>query len=353
MFSLSSAPRRHRAARFGIPAVLTAAAMLLTGCSTSDAAPSPEDLGPLSKYLSAMYDEEEYTQEKFEAEQGNIEELVAECMTEEGFEYLPNVQSGNFYSPSEDGEDTGPDWGSQEFAENYGYGIIDYPGMEESNQQAEEYNDPNEEYTSSLSEKQLTAYYNALHGPGPNDEEMLAMEEGDGSYAYNWETAGCYGAAQHEAQGESGSSQDAYEDPEFAELFASMQDVWSVLYDENSDNEVVAKLNSEWQECMAEAGFTEYPSPNAVTNALYEEQNELYNSTSEDGEYQEPSKEARDEFKQREITIATADFACKKDLKYDAKIMTEQFELEQAFVDANKPALDALISKYSPKNDKK
>ena len=73
-------------------AALAASAMvfILTGCggASSDDKLSYED-SPLSQYLSAAWGgdlSQEEQQKKMEKEQAQVEELVAQCMADEGFE---------------------------------------------------------------------------------------------------------------------------------------------------------------------------------------------------------------------------------------------------------------------------
>lgn len=351
MFRTPTAPR---SARLIVSASIAAAALLLTGCSGGDSGTKETPEGPLTKYLSALYGDEEYTQERADKENLELEELVAKCMTQEGFEYVPNTQNtGVVYSSGD--EDSGPQWGSEDFVKEYGYGIVSWPGQEEmNNQDPTQSMDPNEPYVSSLSESEQTAFYEALYGPGPSDEELAAMddEEDGGSYEYNWETAGCNGSAQHEIQIDSGSADAAYEDPEFAELFESMQEVWSATYDDEVLNDGVTKLNRAWADCMAEADYSEFPSPTTVQEVLYDEYNALQMPDSDDGEYVEPSKDDLKKFKEREITIALVDFKCKQSNSYDAELLKIQNELEQEFVDEHKAELDALLAKYKPQASK-
>lgn len=345
--------RAHRSARLLLPAALAATALLLTACSGgSGSGDSKEpELGPLSKYTEALFDGEEYTQEKFDKQQLEVEELVAACMTKEGFEYTPNPANGGMAMATE-GEADGPEWGSEEFAKQYGYGIIDWPGREamEAQTDDEEYVDLNADYVMSLSESEQNAYYEALHGPQPTEEEMLEMEENE-SYEYNWETAGCYGAAQHEVQEDFSGYQAASEDPQYADLFTAMNEVWNVIYDEENPHEDVSKLNREWSDCMAEANLSEFSTPNAATQILYDEYEALQNPGGND-EYVEPSKADQKKFQEREIEVAVADAACKKKLSYDDQVTKLQFDIEQKFVDEHKAELDAMIAQYG-KNAKK
>lgn len=293
--------------------------------------------------MSALWGQEEFTQEKFDKQQQKTEELVAECMAKEGFEYTPNTNNGGVMMSSDD-EGDGPEWGSVEFAEQYGYGVVDFPGRETMTESPTEYTDPNQEYTDGLSPSEQTAYWETLNGPGPTDEEMAAMEEGDGSYEYDWKTAGCYGAAQHEVSLTESPAAAAQEDPEFADMFAAMQDLYGPL-NGSGDNAKLAEIDRKWADCMADAGFSEYPSPNEVMQSMHNEYSELSQS-GPDGEYKEPDAKAQKEFQEREISTAVADAQCKKDLGYDAKQREILFEIEQQFVDEYRAKLDALVAKY-------
>lgn len=329
--------------------------MLLTACSGAADGKSAAEEGPLSKYLSAFWDDEAYTQETYDKQNRETEELVAACMADEGFEYIPNTDNGGFLF-SDDEESEGPEWGSKEFAEQYGYGIIDWPGrdtQESSDEdQPDEYFDPNQDYVDALSESEQTAYYEALHGPQPTEEEWLEIEESGGGYEYNWETSGCYGAAQHEVQDETNGYQAASEDPEFSELLIAMQEVWTPFYDDQLLHEDVLKLNRDWADCMADKGLSEFSSPNAAQQTLYDEHNALQLPDGDAGEWVEISKDDEKKFQQREIEIAVADIDCKTKLSYDGKIEKLTFDAEQKFLDENKAELDAMIAKYGVKNTK-
>ena len=335
---------RTRSARIWLPATIALTALVLTGCSSSSKGTSAEiEEGPLDKYLSVLWDGEEYTQEKLDKDQLKIEELVAECMTKEGFEYKPNTQSGGVVISSEDEQD-GPVWGSEEFVKEYGYGIVNWPGMNDQTEDpSEEWVDPNQDYVESLSESEQQAYYETLHGTGPTEEQMAEMEE-SGSYQSDWTQEGCYGAAQHEVNGDMAA---AYEDPEFADLFAAMNEMYSGMWDEENPAPEIEKLNAKWSDCMAEAGYPDLTSPMTAQNSMNEEYYGLGGSTDE--EYKEPSKKQKDEFQKREIEMATADLSCKKKVDFEKTEQKIMFDAQQKFVDEHKSELEALTSKHSTK----
>lgn len=338
---------RTSSARYWVPAAVAVAAIALTGCSgggESTGGASAAEEGPLTTYMSALWDDEAMSQEKLDAENLKTEELVAACMTKEGFEYEPNTNNGGVVTMSDE-ESDGPEWGSEEFAKEYGYGIVDFPGGSAMAGPDEEYVDPNQKYIESLSESEQIAFNETLYGPGPTEEEMAAMEEG-GSFTSSWETQGCYGKAHHETQKDSPGGMAAYEDPEFAELFESMNEVYAAVASEDSMSPEIEQLNRDWSDCMAEAGYPDLTDPMTAQNELSDEYYSAQEFNDETGEVTEPSKSEKDAFQKREIEMATADFRCKKELKYDEKQQKVLFAAEQKFVDENKAALDALIAKH-------
>jgi hypothetical protein len=64
------------------------------------------------------------------------------------------------------------------------------------------------EVVDGVGEVLVLAYYEALYGPSPTEEEL----NDDGSYEWNWETAGCSGWAQHELNGEDPWSSGEHQD---------------------------------------------------------------------------------------------------------------------------------------------
>ena len=339
---MSLRPSTARAVRgFALPTVAIALAVALSGCTPDSGAKDQSEAGPLAEYLSALYDGEEYTQERLDAETAKTEELVAACMTAEGFEYQPNVQNGSTFISS-DQEPDGPEWGSVEFAEQYGYGFTDSPGMAEQPDDAEVYVDPNEEYVNSLSESEQQAYSETLYGP-PQTEESLSE---DGSYEYDWKTAGCQGAAQHEVMQDANGAMAAQEDPAFTDLFTSMNEMYGKLYDTENPTTEMRELFDRWASCMSDAGFGEFTSPDDAQNTVAMENSELYSAGTDGEEWVEPNSDQLQEFKKREIEVAVADATCKKQTSYNDEFQKITFAVEQEFLDAHRSELDALLAKY-------
>lgn len=315
--------------------------LALSGCAAAGSGGGGElsyEDSPLGTYTTALYGD--IDQEKLEAQQAEVEELVAACMKEEGFEYLPNTQNGGGVVMSSDDME---DRETEEWVASNGYGMIQSAEqMAEQQAQSEELVDPNAEYTASLSESEQAAFYETLYGPGPSEEEMEAMEAGDGSYEYNWETAGCQGAAQNEVQG---GAQDAYNDPKFAGLFEKMNE----LYTKAMEQPAVKELDAKWADCMADAGYSEFTSKSEAMMSISDAQNEFYENQEfdETGTPIAPDEAAMEELRQKEIDLALADFRCSEKLDYMQKSLEAQFALETQFVEDNKSELDALLAEYA------
>lgn len=353
--------------RFAVPAALIAGVLALSGCSSSDVASGNGDTkkaeseeGPLQKYMSVMWDSDQCSEEGQAKIHAKTEELVAACMTKEGFEYKPNVQTGGMEASGSDGESPWSGMGTLKYAETYGFGTIDWPGKDEMTDQQssqESYVDPNQKYLESLSASEVEAYNETLWGAdfgrGPIDD--------DEPYEYDWTKSGCQGAAQHETQP---TGADAYDDPEFKDLFARMDEMYSETSNDGETpaaNAEQAKLDRRWIDCMAESGY-DYTDTLQPANEFNDEWNEIQNAAfdSETGAYKEPSKadqknqeELTKKLQEREIKVAVIDAKCQEKLNYAKEAKRISHELEQKFLDENKVQLEAMLAKYGTKKQSK
>lgn len=328
---------RHRR---GAGAVAAAAALALTlaacgsgpaGAPDDGTSPEEEAMGPLSKMFMEAYgelDEDSMTQQ-----QARMEQLVAECMAEQGWEYTPVDYSqidGGMVAIEEDG----PEWGTEEYAQELGYGIATWDTTEATAEpvpegEDAEWQDPNSEYVESLSETAQEEYYAALHGPQPSIEDMES-----GEWEYDPANAGCYGKASEEVFNPGGEDgQNVFEDPKFEAL---IEDI-SRIYEQAEDDPRIAELRSEWTACMAEAGYAGLASPDDARDGIMTE----YDAMWQDGEPGGPALEALQE---KERAVALADFRCAKESDVDALMIEIQHELEQDFIDAHRAELEELLA---------
>ena len=313
-------------------------ALTLTGCAgnaSGDKGLSYED-SPLSTYLSAAWGGDlspEEQDKKMQEQNRKVEEYVAKCMSEEGFEYKPSTSSSSFVSSSD--VEWEPD--DKKWVEQYGYGIVHNPFGDSMPEEGEMPVDPNQDYVSSLSETEQTAYYETLYGPQPDESEIAE----DGSFEYNWEEAGCMGAAQHEVMGA-----DVWSDDEFADLRDKMNELWT----NSTESPEYKKIDTEWAACMTEAGEPGFTAQVDASMSISDEQGKLYEAAYGDGTenidpatIEDPSKSP--EMKalgERELKLAVVDLECRTKVDYRERTLKLQFDLEEKFIAENKAALEAF-----------
>ena len=306
-------------------AIAVVVSLAVAGCSASNSADKldPAD-SPLNEYLSVVYGSDR-DQDFYDKQQMEVEELVAVCMADEGFEYIPVDQSQGVVISTEDPEDTN----TEEWVATHGYGMSQTPEeIAEMDEGTEEFVDPNQPYLETLSESEATAYYEVLYGVQPSEDELNE----DGSYDYNWETAGCQGAAQHEVQGEN-----VYDQEEHKALFDDID----ALYTDMQTSPEMKELDAEWASCMADAGYTDYKAKQEAIQDVIDKSNAMWEG---DNAETGPTEEQQAEQREYEIEIALADFKCADAMDYIDKSTAIQFELEEQFIEDNKSELDAIVA---------
>ena len=350
--------RNRETMRITRPLVLTASAALLaaglTSCSQDGGGGglTYED-SPLNEYLSAAWGDDQSPEEyekQYEDQNRQAEELTAECMAEQGFEYTPNTSSGAVYSSSDDDYD--PE--SEEWVSQYGYGVFTNPwGDEEQVAEEDEYVDPNADYVSSLSESEQIAYNEALYGEQPSEE---AYEDPDFDWEnFDWDSLepGCNGIAWEEVQGED-ATQALYEE------YQPLLDRINLIYEDLQSAPEMSDLNAEWASCMADAGFAGYTVQTDAAQEFYDAQDEFYtdqNALSEEIDWDNATQEEIDAFYEendpsnspewkekgeREIEVALADLECREKTDYTEASLRIQFDLEEQFIADNKAELEAF-----------
>jgi len=302
--------------------------LLLAGCSgdesTSAAADEPES--PLAEYYEKLFPEQ--LSEDQDARMRESEAIVAACMQEAGFEYIPR-------DPATDGSgvvDMAPDeeYGTEEYAAAHGYNITTFD--QEAGPVTEEMVDPNEDYVSSMSESEATAYYEALYGAMSSEEFDPEAE----APAYDWTTSGCTGKAEHEVGGG-----ELYSDP----AFMSFQEDTMALYEKAQKSPETVALNAEWADCMADAGYADYQSPEDAMNDINERAMALYEGGSETEPM--PDEAAMDELREIELDTAVADYRCQEEIDYADTSQAIMAEFEQEYVDTHRAELDALVAEHA------
>jgi len=330
-------------------ALILLTSITLTGCGVGGKASADGDeaeVGPLGKYFEQAYGE--FDEDQSNRDMQRMEEIVAECMAEQGFEYIPidhSAQAG--FSVSS--EDLDVEWGSREFAEEYGYGITNDPFAElheSAPPPEEEFVDPNAEYIEAMSEAEAEAYFKALHG---NPE---VPDDPEAEYEYNWEENGCHGRANYEVY------EARMEDP----ALTSLEDEMSALWEQTRQDPRVTEATTAWIDCMGDAGYTGLATVDDAQMQISDKSNAVYEEAYGDGSMEEmPSEEdiaaieAQIEEKlatirEEEIAMAVADFECREEADYDDTLQEVSFELEQEFVDTHKEELEAWVEAVIAQN---
>ncbi|MGD8194627.1 hypothetical protein ACEXQB_009045 [Herbiconiux sp. P18] len=307
----------------------------LAGCAGGATTAAPPTESPLAPYFDVLYGGG--TDEQMQAQNKATQDLAAACMKEQGFPYRPDSSSGVFRHEDVDG----PSWGSREFAEQYGYGVVRNPfsGGTGSDDGSGEYVDPNADYLATLSESERAAWEEALYGPptGELEGEFAATD-------YDWTTAGCLGAASHQAELDAGF---AGSDPEFTALIDEME----ALSQKAMTTDAVVAAERGWSDCLASAGHPGFEHKSDPSADIAERFAAIVRpgeapSAADSVESAETSPAALDELAEEEVDLAVADFDCAESSGYEATLAAEQQRLDQEFVDANRTQLDALVAAH-------
>lgn len=169
-----------------------------------------------------------------------VQEYLAACMREQGFEYWPHV---------EESEVAVSDWDRPIFP----------VGNPSDTTSTDPVVDLNLEYRSSLTEPELRAYWEALTGDDPDVTVVEGSHEGDSDVDATG-GSGCDGQARRRYEAELQSA--ASETSEANEsLFAQLDEAVNQLFGELEADENVIAAVSEYSGCLADAGFpAQYPS---------------------------------------------------------------------------------------------
>ncbi|UZN02075.1 hypothetical protein [Cellulomonas sp. S1-8] len=325
--------RRHPV----LPAIVAAvAALVLAGCTDGgSAAPSDDETGPMTAFFEDMGGS--MNEEDIEEQQRRVEEIVATCMAEEGFEYTPaEPMTGAVNS------DDMPEWDSKEYAVQYGYGATT---SDELYGGGEDYVDPNADYIASMSEGEQTAFYEALYGISP---EVDPEADPEAEVEYNWEEAGCQGRASHEVY----EQDQIWEDPAVQDLMDEM----NTEYENLADDPALREAQEEWAACIAEAGF-DFATPDEAQQSIYDEVNVLWEAvapTDPEAEVDpeapmaEPDPAAMAELKEKELALAAADYECKESSGYLEAQKAANLELETRLWEKYGEQLEAVAAKSTP-----
>lgn len=293
----------------------------VAGCGTGAGEPAPEPTGVLDAYLDEIY--ASVDAETWVANHDAVQESVAACMAELGFEYRPTAAPPMYTLPEL----------TPEYAAEFGYGDTteaygpDVPPMRFSQMPGDDpAADFNQSYANGLAPDASEQYWAALHGRDPlPDEDVrdIPLEE-----------AGCYSRAYAEV------SPEFQVPPEFRPVEdAIREEIWWV----DEDPRLVA-THPAWADCMADAG---YPGLTAIPDAAALA-NDRANASSLTlavpyAELKEMFGDELAEVQAYEIAVATADATCREQVGWyelRADVLTEA---QASIVERYRAELDAML----------
>jgi hypothetical protein len=176
-----------------------------------------------------------------------VQESIASCMAQEGFEYVPAVRAQGFGFVASDQE---------EFAREQGFGITTWFGEEDLFSSGDEdWVDPNAEIVASLSESERDAYLEVLHGESTFGDPGAS---GDVESVGDLWGRGCNGKAYEEVFGAMNAV--------FIELGPQLEELNQRVEADPRFQEAEAV----WAGCMADRGFP-YDSQETMFEQVNEE----------------------------------------------------------------------------------
>lgn len=348
-------------------AVAGVASLALTGCSSDKTEGAADDKRTT---LDSIMGAPDYENFDWEAQQQEIEELVAKCMAEEGWEYTPVT----YPDSGVDVEFTDED--ELEYIKREGLGVTYYLLNDPSDEAViddgrKDFVDPNQAYVESLSEVESAGYYGSLYGTQKEQEAASTMEidpETGDEYPVVSGSLGCQGEAYDAVAGD-----DITQSPGYYEAM----DVYRQELQERIDSDPrMVKLTDQWVSCMADEGF-EYEDVEAYYNDVFTdfqarvdeiigadfynydpmegwtqeridefyatatdvEMNELYSYSARLTGEQRTQLEAIHE---EEVSVALAQFNCSKDL--EEKGLEIYAEIEEQYALEHEDELIALAA---------
>ena len=214
--------------------------------SKSAAAAKPEQ-SPLEQalwsHIGGAYD-----QDKAAAQQQQVEEATAECMSQQGFKYIPVHHSSSAAAVAADDAAVQ----TREWAVQNGYGL----STQHQDPVTDSPVDPNKATIDAMSPAEKRAYLTALFGSQKMGGGAAPASSGGTTSAA---AQGCIGVANDKVYGK---QQQLLHGEEMVALQADLDKLDS---DVQADPRTT-QLNSAWASCMADAGFDKYAKPEDAAN---------------------------------------------------------------------------------------
>jgi len=299
----------------------------INGAQASDAPNVNTDatISPLSEFLGASpWNNAEEVRLLTSEMTINRENLIAQCMRENGFTYTPDVNSGRFAiggAVFDETQPNDPNWVAQ-----YGFGIVSGHWQASSNSNERIGIDPNLEYLDSLTASERYAFNLALNG-SPQFLPHEDMTQSDLNEL--WANRGCWGRAHLQAMAESPLF--VRDNNEFAPLFEALSELGGMV----ANSPEMYTLHRDWAHCMANQGQQSFNNPSDPIFQIVLEHHDLVNSRDAS------SYGAVQNIRNREIELALTDLSCRVAIDYQNRVKTLVFAAENQFIADHRQTLEA------------
>jgi hypothetical protein len=289
-----------------------------TTTATGDAAEKPRD--PLSDFLG--FGREQGPSDDDLAEERRVQDLVQSCMQAQGFTYTTIDPAVTASAPA-----PGP-WSlpGDQFAATYGYGITTIDKKSFASPK-----DANADAVAAMSPSEKQAYYQALYGDIVTvdaEGNLQKRAPKDGSPPTTSGTKSCSQQASDEVYGATTETVPA------ANPFADLEREMSAMWDRIENDQRVVDAVEKWSGCMADAGHQGYGQLDAPRNAVNSRADQVLGPNRD----QTADPQAIADLHAFEISVATADHACRHD--YDSVHDEVTDEIETAFIDEHRDDLE-------------
>lgn len=359
-------------------AVLLVVALFVAACGPGDGTADPSDPEGTETTqadrsdggedtLAAFFGWDDFDENQWRDDEARRQELIRQCMAEQGFEYIP-IQYPD--SPS------AVTYDEEEMARTHGFWITTWFGNEEEFEVEEAWEDPNHEIAEAMSDSEREAYYAALYGSA-DDWDAQAITEVDPEtgeeyqYIEGW-GSGCEGQASEQVYGGMNGGSELWE-----ELEPQMTAMWERI---QADPRIV-DLNEDWSKCMADAGYNissqqdlwdwegdgliadlqrrfdeligDYWSGRLFDDWSEDEWQAFYDEHTEDeieAFFRDADEAARSSvdmdaiaaLQQEEIDLAVANYECNQELNWNEAYEEISQEYERDFIAANRGLLEQI-----------
>lgn len=313
------------------------------GETSTTAAPDPgEEPATLDSFFGFDPNDPDASQEQFRRWEMRQQELIATCMANQGFEYVPAVTPSSIIGVAFDEE---------QFAREQGFGISTRYDAVDENDPSGRWTDPNEAIVTAMSESERNAYYEGLYGA--ETELEAGAEESDATF---W-GGGCQGEAAQEVFGQAEA------------IFSELEPLLTDLQERVDADPRMTDADQGWTACMSDRGY-QYESADDIWNTALDDLQQRYaaiaggsdpfagwsdeeiqefvaNSSPQElddfyAQFEQQSRQDVDQealtaLQEEEIALAVANYECGEERRQLEQEVRSEYEKE--FIQQNRDAL--------------